>query len=202
MTIRLDAARQENGRVMRRWSPVPKCACRDGMEFDLDSHRLEGDESLSARPARKTSLFGKSTFGGPTETKKARSVVALSRDPPLRRGSPVRLRLPVFTRRLTGLLSGSPPTDTRPQARAKLGNSVNTQFCADYKDFLSSRQISGKKHSPRRLGCNSREIKENLTFASMRVQNAIWASRTEISRNSFRAAPSRNRRLAVEHEAR
>jgi hypothetical protein len=40
--------------------------------------------TLSARPARKTSLFGKSAFGGPTETKKARSVVALSRDPPLR----------------------------------------------------------------------------------------------------------------------
>jgi hypothetical protein len=72
----------------------------------------------SARPARKTSLFGKPTFGGSTETKKARSVVALSRDPPQRRGSPVRLRLPVYLRRFTGLLSGSPPTDTRPQARA------------------------------------------------------------------------------------
>jgi hypothetical protein len=49
----------------------------------VDAKSLEGDEptkvsaafdwkgdSRSARPARKTSLFGKSAFGGPTETKK------------------------------------------------------------------------------------------------------------------------------------
>jgi hypothetical protein len=30
----------------------------------------KGIGSRSARPARKTSLFGKPTFGGPTETKK------------------------------------------------------------------------------------------------------------------------------------
>src|SRR5205085_4414359 len=62
---------------------------------------------------------------------KSPSVVALSRVPRGERGAPVRLRLPVagarkrdlFLRRLSGLLSGCPPTDTRPQARAKLGNS-------------------------------------------------------------------------------
>ena len=37
---------------------------------------------------------------------------------PVGRGAPVCLRLPVFRGRLTGLLSRSPPTDTRPQARA------------------------------------------------------------------------------------
>src|SRR6478752_5996240 len=38
---------------------------------------------------RRTSLFGDPTFGGPDETKKARSVVALSRVPRGERGTPV-----------------------------------------------------------------------------------------------------------------
>src|SRR5579883_2269499 len=82
------------------------------------SHRLEGNESRPHARQRETSLFGKPTFGGPTETKKARSVVALSRVPRLARyaGSPPAAGL--SKGRLTGLLSGSPPTDTRPQARA------------------------------------------------------------------------------------
>ena len=43
----------------------------------------------SARLARWTSLFGESAFGGQIETKKARSVVALSRVPRGKRGAPV-----------------------------------------------------------------------------------------------------------------
>src|SRR5215472_11531459 len=84
----------------------------------------------------------------PAETKKARSVVALSRVPRGERGAPVsppavsqvfgaasdrRLLCLETSRpfdtpswrshsgRLSGLLSGCPPTDTRPQARANLG---------------------------------------------------------------------------------
>ena len=41
---------------------------------------------------------------------------------PVGRGAPVCLRLPVLRGRLTGLLSRSPPTDTRPQARAYWAN--------------------------------------------------------------------------------
>src|ERR1700688_3575100 len=55
--------------------------------------------------------------GQPAETKKARSVVALSGDP--------RFFIPW---RLSGLLSGYLPTDTRPQARAKLGKNANRAF--------------------------------------------------------------------------
>ena len=43
----------------------------------------------SARLARWTSLFGEPAFGGQIETKKARSVVALSRVPRGERGAPV-----------------------------------------------------------------------------------------------------------------
>ncbi|BGE84897.1 hypothetical protein Ms3S1_13330 [Methylosinus sp. 3S-1] len=34
-------------------------------------------------------------------------------------------------------MSGSPPTDTRPQARAKLGNPVNTRFGSVDKGFFA-----------------------------------------------------------------
>src|ERR1700687_395793 len=68
-------------------------------------------------------------------TKKDSSVVALPRFPRSARGAPVRLRLPVtgarkqaLPWRLSGLLSGCPPTDTRPQARAKLGEQTNMRI--------------------------------------------------------------------------
>ena len=38
--------------------------------------------------------------------------------------------------RLSGLLSGYLPTDTRPQARAKLGNSANKGFVLAVQDFF------------------------------------------------------------------
>lgn len=85
-------------------------------------------------------------FGGEIETKKARSVVALSRVPRLA-GFAGSLRLPVFLERLTGLLSGSPPTDTRPQARAKMGKVRNTRLRLYYKRFLPCRRTF-----PRGLG--------------------------------------------------
>src|SRR5215217_8807283 len=89
-------------------------------------------KSRSARPARWTSLFGVDLWKA-NETKKARSVVALSRVPRGERGAPVsppaagrKLRkVDPLLRRLSGLLSGYLPTDTRPQARAKLGKAGN-----------------------------------------------------------------------------
>ena len=70
--------------VMRRW-PIRREKTRAQTHVVRVRTAIDWKgKSLSARPARKTSLFGKSAFGGPTETKKARSVVALSRDPPLR----------------------------------------------------------------------------------------------------------------------
>ena len=53
-------------------------------------------ETLSARPARETSLFGTPAFGGADRDEKARSVVALSRVPRLA-GFAGSLRLPAFT---------------------------------------------------------------------------------------------------------
>ena len=92
-----------------------------------------GDPDPHARQ-RRTSLFGDRQLS--VVTKKARSVVALSRVPRGERGAPVfasgcRSRVQgsrFFLRRLSGLLSGCPPTDTRPQARAKLGNHALKRF--------------------------------------------------------------------------
>ena len=67
-------------------------------------------ESRSARPARKTSLFGKPALEADRD-EKARSVVALSRDPPCRRSSPVRLRLPVC---FSGVSPASCPASRQP----------------------------------------------------------------------------------------
>src|SRR5262249_60281041 len=44
-----------------------------------------------------------------------------------------------FLRRLSGLLSGYLPTDTRPQARAKLGNSRNNLFERAVKRFFAAK---------------------------------------------------------------
>src|SRR4051794_6197697 len=110
---------------------------------------LEG-ETPTARRARWTSLFGVDLWRA-DETKKARSVVALSCVPRGERGSPV--SPPAAGRcsgrgspsnrgpclrdihppranpcpwRLSGLLSGCPPTSTRPQARANVGQGLDT----------------------------------------------------------------------------
>src|SRR4051794_16314444 len=111
---------------------------------------LEG-ETPTARRARWTSLFGVDLWRA-DETKKARSVVALSCVPRGERGSPVsppaagrcsgrgslrQNRGPCLRDihppranpcpwRLSGLLSGCPPTSTRPQARANVGQGLDT----------------------------------------------------------------------------
>ena len=59
---------------------------------------------------------------------------------PVWRGAPVCLRLPVFSRRLTGLLSRSPPTDTRPQARAYWAKRYLFESCGNARGFLRVRQ--------------------------------------------------------------
>jgi len=47
--------------------------------------------------------------------------------------------LALLSRRLAGLLSGYLPTDTRPQARAKLGTVEINNFLARCKSFSSPR---------------------------------------------------------------
>ena len=138
------------------WTPV-----RKGDAFDWI-----GDTPLSARPARRTSLFG-SWLWTPAETKKARSSllqVASSAEGRVRRlASGCRLGIedpascdapgtrpgmsPAHSQafgRLSGLLSGCPPTGTQPQARAKLGRRVDNRFRPRRKTFSRDR---GKQFS-------------------------------------------------------
>jgi len=146
--------------MLRRWS------CRSRQQAAvccIMAFAWNGDESLSARPARKTSLFGTPGMESGRD-EKARSVVALSRVPRLAgfAGSPPAAG---FFWRLTGLLSGSPPTDTRPQARAKLGKPIDRRICRDYKIFFDPRFSSVpidtwccmRALSSRRLNASSRK---------------------------------------------
>ena len=91
----------------------------------------------SARPARKTSLFGRRPLEGRQRPKKPGPSL-LQAASPVWRGAPVRLRLPAFQGRLTGLLSRSPPTDTRPQARAYWANDYLFESRLGARGFLGS----------------------------------------------------------------
>jgi hypothetical protein len=55
-----------------------------------------------------------------------------------------------FPWRLSGLLSGYLPTDTRPQARAKLGKRGDMCFVAVAQDFFHHREVF-LWHAPTRL---------------------------------------------------
>ena len=97
-------------------------------------------ESLSARPARKTSLFGKSTLASVDRDEKARSVVALSRVPRLARfaGSP-----PAVGSSWGSYLASCPdplPTDTRPQARAYWASLLFVRIVLKRKWFFRRRE--------------------------------------------------------------
>src|SRR5579863_940005 len=111
--------------------------------------------SRSAPGQDRTSLFGADLWRA-GETKKARSVVALSRVPRGERGTPVSppaagqvvselltIANVTFLRsrsgRLSGLLSGCPPTDTRPQARAKLGEGAISLYCDPLQDLSAAK---------------------------------------------------------------
>src|SRR6202451_3656026 len=95
-----------------------------------------------------TSLFGDDLWRV-NETKKARSVVALSSVPRGERGAPVSPpavgrwceEAAFFLRRLSGLLSGCPPTDTLPQARAKLGDRELSATALGCKTFSRDQRI-------------------------------------------------------------
>jgi hypothetical protein len=50
----------------------------------------------------------------------------------------------LFLRRLSGLLSGCPPTDTRPQARAKLGDSAIRHSAATCKRFGLNEKLAAE----------------------------------------------------------
>jgi hypothetical protein len=159
--------------MLRRWAP------------NLDAHRdprsvtfVWSGESRSARPARKTSLFGKPTFGGPTETKKPGPSL-LQVASPVWRGSPVRLRLPVCSRWLTGLLSGSPPTDTRPQARAKLGKEISNEIAPPAQAFFRffSASANGRKREVNLLPCKRNFRDREGSCRAWRWQSARAAAR-------------------------
>src|SRR5271170_6780234 len=103
--------------------------------------------SPSARPARKTSLFGRRPLEGRQRPKKPGPSL-LQVASPVWRGSPVRLRLPVFQGRLTGLLSRSPPTDTRPQARAYWARRLFVRIAPERKGFLTPKRTFLRQSHP------------------------------------------------------
>ena len=99
------------------------------------------ERSRSARPARRTSLFGNPALR--RESQKSPFRRCFKPRPPWRAGCagspPAADRMSKesghFLRRLSGLLSGCPPIDTRPQARAKLGRDQIGELAARRKRF-------------------------------------------------------------------
>jgi hypothetical protein len=105
-----------------------------------------GEESLPhARQDRQASSVSRPLEGRQRPKKPGPSLLQVAS--PVWRGSPVRLRLPVFHGRLTGLLSRSPPTDTRPQARAYWAIELFVRIVVMRKGFLRpGRRISRRRH--------------------------------------------------------
>ena len=119
---------------------------------------LEREGPRSARPARMDKP-PVSTFGGPTRPRSPLRRCFKPR-PPLSAGcagfasgcqssgfgAQATADFPPFgfrslrsrSGRLSGLLSGCPPTGTRPQARAKLGNAGRNYLCRSMQAFFSS----------------------------------------------------------------
>ena len=93
--------------------------------------------------------------------------------------------------RLSGLLSGCPPTDTRPQARAKLGKAINNRASRESQEKFRARARFSR--ATRRI--RSRSVNERVNEASAR--------RAAVARRS--SATGGGERLdahAVAHEAR
>ena len=135
---------------------------------------------LSARPARKTSLFGRRPLEGQQRPKKPGPSL-LQVASPVGRGSPVRLRLPVFQGRLTGLLSRSPPTDTRPQARAYWARSLFVRIAPGRKGFLVLRQTNSRD----RDDCGGTAY--CLTLALIVVLTKTVGARPQVERHTANA---------------
>ena len=98
------------GQMLRRGLETPKQTSGSGPSFGKE------DSLPHARQDRQASSVSRPLEGRRRPKKPGPSLLQVAS--PVGRGAPVCLRLPVFPGRLTGLLSRSPPTDTRPQARA------------------------------------------------------------------------------------
>ena len=98
---------------------------RPGLRQSVESHRLERELPLRT-PGKKGQASSVADLWRVDRDEKARSVVASSRVPRLAgfAGSPSGCRLELTVYRP---LVRTPPTDTRPQARAKLGNERDTE---------------------------------------------------------------------------
>jgi hypothetical protein len=110
--------------------------------------------------------------------------------PPLERGAPVRLRLPVFHGRLTGLLSRSPPTDTRPQARAYWANAYFVESTKIASGFLA-RQSDFSVLSQKLRQWRAQPGARSFAFAARRRSNRSPYERR--SRSARARAPTRLR---------
>src|SRR5262249_23923368 len=120
-------ARCAMGTHWRTWALNPLCCL--GLEWELPLRTAGNDEQASSVATPAVVCWQRSRKPGPS---------LLYTASPVERGvCRFRLRLPVkrigaqatadsmlqsCSGRLSGLLSGCPPTDTRPQARAKLGD--------------------------------------------------------------------------------
>ena len=117
-----DHARSDAAPLDNRTVDMANCAVQS-----VHGHRLEWDEIPLRTPGKKDKPLRYASFGGRQRRKSPVRRCFKSR-PPFGGVRRFASGCRSFFRRLTGLLSGSPPTDTRPQARAKLGKQRNMRF--------------------------------------------------------------------------
>ena len=147
------------------------------------------EESLPhARQDRQASSVSRPLEGRQRPKKPGPSLLQVAS--PVWRGSPVRLRLPVFSGRLTGLLSRSPPTDTRPQARAYWAICLFGRIAVMRKGFFRSAQIIFG-------GCHKSVRNIPIWEASQGVPGMIGAAGAGNRRQSKRASPASPERRAT-----
>jgi hypothetical protein len=113
------------------------------------SHRLERRIPLPhARQDRQASSVSRPLEGRQRPKKPGPSLLQVAS--PVGRGAPVFSGCRSFRGWLTGLLSRSPPTDTRPQARAYWANVYLGESFPNARDFLARGDIFGPRHRRRR----------------------------------------------------
>ena len=100
--------------------------------------------------------------------------------------------------RLSGLLSGCPPTDTRPQARAKLGDRAISPYCDPCKSYLREQVKFFRRRVAR---ARAQRVRRTDRSRARRRGAAASARRARTTRQRYWRFPARRGYAAVRRRA-
>ena len=166
--------------VRMREEPVPHCWQRRTSLFSRSG--IAAGFSKIARSVVASSYVPRGERGSPVFPPAAGCCRVRCRHPDRRLGAPARPASILKPWRLSGLLSGCPPTDTRPQARAKLGKAQIRTLAPSDKYFFDTPPNIGRKP------------------AAIRVCE-LWRGWTRIVHAAVSCVPPIQSRPAIGHRA-